>query len=139
MKKLLLATVASAAMATAVSADDVKIGVFLGFTGPIESLVAQMGPGAEAAIAEVSASGSFMNGSTVTAIRADTTCVDAGAATAAAERLITSDKVSGIVGGGYRGCRDDCSCNYSNFDKCCYAKWNGNDITFSDITSSFNN
>ena len=49
MKKLLLATVASAAMATAVSADDVKIGVFLGFTGPIESLVAQMGPGAEAA------------------------------------------------------------------------------------------
>ena len=73
MKKLLLATVASAAMATAVSADDVKIGVFLGFTGPIESLVAQMGPGAEAAIAEVSASGSFMNGSTVTAIRADTT------------------------------------------------------------------
>ena len=103
MKKLLLATVASAAMATAVSADDVKIGVFLGFTGPIESLVAQMGPGAEAAIAEVSASGSFMNGSTVTAIRADTTCVDAGAATAAAERLITSDKVSGIVGGDCSG------------------------------------
>ena len=103
MKKLLLATVASAAMATAVSADDVKIGVFLGFTGPIESLVAQMGPGAEAAIAEVSASGSFMNGSTVTAVRADTTCVDAGAATAAAERLITSDKVSGIVGGDCSG------------------------------------
>ena len=103
MRKLLLATVASAAMATAVSADDVKIGVFLGFTGPIESLVAQMGPGAEAAIAEVSASGAFMNGSTVTAIRADTTCVDAGAATAAAERLITSDKVSGIVGGDCSG------------------------------------
>jgi branched-chain amino acid transport system substrate-binding protein len=103
MKKLLLATVASAAMATAVSADDVKIGVFLGFTGPIESLVANMGPSAEAAIAEVSASGSFMNGSTVTAIRADTTCVDAGAATSAAERLITSDKVSGIIGGDCSG------------------------------------
>jgi branched-chain amino acid transport system substrate-binding protein len=103
MKKLLLATVASAAMATAASADDVKIGVFLGFTGPIESLVAQMAPGAEAAIAEVSASGKFMGGSTVTAVRADTTCVDAAAATAAAERLITSDGVSGIVGGDCSG------------------------------------
>ena len=103
MKKLLLATVASVAMATAVSADDVKIGVFLGYTGPIESLVAKMGPAAEEAIAEVSASGTFMNGSTVTAVKADTTCVDASAATAAAERLITSDKVSGIVGGDCSG------------------------------------
>tara|TARA_B100000787_G_scaffold86054_2_gene63505 strand:- start:4074 stop:5246 length:1173 start_codon:yes stop_codon:yes gene_type:complete len=103
MKKFLLATVASAAMVTAAHADDVKIGVFLGFTGPIESLVAEMGPGAELAIAEISASGKFMNGSTVTAVRADTTCVDAGAATAAAERLITSDKVSGIVGGDCSG------------------------------------
>jgi len=103
MKKFLLATVASAAMVTAAHADDVKIGVFLGFTGPNESLVAEMGPGAELAIAEISASGKFMNGSTVTAVRADTTCVDAGAATAAAERLITSDKVSGIVGGDCSG------------------------------------
>lgn len=103
MKNLLLATVASAAMATAASAEDVKIGVFLGFTGPIESLVAQMGPGAEAAIAEVSASGKFMGGSTATAVRADTTCVDAAAAGAAAERLITSDGVAGIVGGDCSG------------------------------------
>src|SRR5690606_15557633 len=34
----------------------------------------------------------------VTAVRADGTCIDAGAATAAAERLITSDGVAGIVG-----------------------------------------
>jgi branched-chain amino acid transport system substrate-binding protein len=103
MKKLLLATVASAAMATAVSADDVKIGVFLGFTGPLESLVLHMGPGAEAAIDEVSNSGKFMNGSKVISVRADTTCIDSGAATAAAERLITSDKVNGIVGGDCSG------------------------------------
>jgi branched-chain amino acid transport system substrate-binding protein len=103
MKKLLLATVASAAMATAVSADDVKIGVFLGFTGPLESLVLHMGPGAEAAIDEVSNSGKFMNGSKVISVRADTTCIDSGAATAAAERLITSDKVTGIVGGDCSG------------------------------------
>ncbi len=103
MRKLLLATVASAAMATAVSADDVKIGVFLGFTGPLESLVLHMGPGAEAAIDEVSNSGKFMNGKKVISVRADTTCIDSGAATAAAERLITSDKVNGIVGGDCSG------------------------------------
>ncbi|GLQ33943.1 branched-chain amino acid ABC transporter substrate-binding protein [Amylibacter marinus] len=104
MRKLLLTSVAVlGTTASLAMADDVKIGVFLGFTGPIESLVAQMAPGAEAAIAEVSASGKFMGGNTVSAVRADTTCVDAAAATAAAERLITSDKVSGIVGGDCSG------------------------------------
>ena len=103
MKKLLLASTAVAMTAGVAQAEDIKIGVFLGFTGPIESLVAEMAPGAELAISEVSASGALLGGSTVTAVRADTTCVDAGAATAAAERLITSDGVSGIVGGDCSG------------------------------------
>jgi branched-chain amino acid transport system substrate-binding protein len=81
----------------------VKIGVLLGYTGPIESLVAQMAPAAELAITEVSDSGKFMGGSKVESVRADTTCVDAAAATAAAERLITSDMVAGIVGGDCSG------------------------------------
>ena len=102
MKKLLMNS-AACLLAGAASADDVKIGVFLGLTGPIESLVAQMAPGAETAIAEVSASGKLLGGKSVSAVRADTTCVDAAAATAAAERLITSDKVSGIVGGDCSG------------------------------------
>lgn len=103
MKKLLTATAATALMAGAASAEDIKIGVFLGFTGPIESLVAEMAPGAEFAISEVDASGKLLGGSSVTAVRADTTCIDAGAATAAAERLITADGVSGIVGGDCSG------------------------------------
>ena len=103
MRKLLLASTAVAMTAGVAQAEDIKIGVFLGFTGPIESLVAEMAPGAELAISEVSASGALLGGSTVTAVRADTTCVDAGAATAAAERLITSDGVSGIVGGDCSG------------------------------------
>jgi len=82
-------------VASTASAEDIKIGVFLGLTGPLESLVANMAPGAEAAIAEVSASGMLLDGSTVTPVRADTTCVDAAAATAAIERLIPSDKVAG--------------------------------------------
>lgn len=86
-------------------ADDhaVKVGVFLGFTGPIESLVAQMAPGAELAISEVNDSGKFMGGKGVVGVRADTTCVDAAAATAAAENLITAEGVSGIVGGDCSG------------------------------------
>ncbi|MCH2164202.1 MAG: ABC transporter substrate-binding protein [Marinovum sp.] len=106
MKKLLLASAASALVAGAATAGghaDVKIGVFLGFTGPIESLVAEMGPAAEMAISEVNGAGTFLGGKSVEAIRGDTTCVDAAAATATAERLITSDGVSGIVGGDCSG------------------------------------
>jgi branched-chain amino acid transport system substrate-binding protein len=104
MKNLFKTTVASLALvAGAASAEEVKIGVFLGYTGPIESLVAHMAPGAETAIAEASASGKFMGGSTIVPVRADTTCVDAAAATAAIERLITADKVAGVVGGDCSG------------------------------------
>jgi len=39
-----------------------------------------------------------MDGATVTSVRADSTCVDAAAATTAAERLITAEGVNGIVG-----------------------------------------
>ena len=105
MKKTLMTSALALSLGTAAFADGhaVKIGVFLGFTGPIESLVAEMAPGAELAIEEVAASGKFMDGKTVEAVRADTTCVDAAAATAAAERLITADGVSGIVGGDCSG------------------------------------
>ena len=82
------------------SADnEIKIGVILGFTGPIESLAPVMAKSAEMAMDEVNKSGNFMNGSSqLIPVRADSTCVDAAAAQAAAERLITSDKVSAIMG-----------------------------------------
>ncbi|MGB0799034.1 MAG: ABC transporter substrate-binding protein, partial [Planktomarina sp.] len=98
MKKLLLASTAVAMIGGAAAAEDIKIGVILGFTGPIESLTPSMGDAAELAMAEVSASGKLLGGSTVSSVRADSTCVDAGAATTAAERLITSDGVKGIMG-----------------------------------------
>ncbi len=102
MKKLLLATAASALLATGALAGshvkEVKIGVIIGFTGPIESLAPAMGSAAEQAMAEVTASGAFLGGSKVTGIRGDSTCIDSAAAQAAAERLITSDGVSAIMG-----------------------------------------
>jgi branched-chain amino acid transport system substrate-binding protein len=62
-----------------------------------------MGPAAEMAVAEVNEAGGILDGAEVTAITADSTCIDAAAATAAAERLITSDGVKGIVGGDCSG------------------------------------
>ncbi len=106
MKKFLVTTTALMGLtagATMAAADEVKIGVLLGFTGPLESLIAQMAPGAELAIKEVSDSGKLLGGSTVVPVRGDSTCVDAAAASAAAERLITSDKVNGIVGAACSG------------------------------------
>ncbi|MEZ5755311.1 MAG: ABC transporter substrate-binding protein [Paracoccaceae bacterium] len=97
MKKLLLATAATALVAGAASAQDVKLGVLLGFTGPLESITPAMGAGADLAIKEINDSGKFALG-TASAVRGDSTCVDAAAATAAAERLVTADGVVGIVG-----------------------------------------
>ncbi|BDW85478.1 ABC transporter substrate-binding protein [Roseicyclus marinus] len=99
MKKILLASAATLALTGASQAQEsISLGVILGFTGPLESLAPGMASGAELAIAEVSGSGLLLGGTTVTPVRGDSTCIDASAATAAAERLITSDGVSGIVG-----------------------------------------
>lgn len=101
MKRLLLASAATALCTSAAFADghgEVKIGIILGFTGPIESLTQQMAGGAEIAMAEVTDSGLLLGGSTVTPVRGDSTCVDAAAATSVAEQQITGDGVKAIMG-----------------------------------------
>jgi branched-chain amino acid transport system substrate-binding protein len=97
MKKLLLASAASLIAGTA-AAEDVPIGVILGFTGPIESLTPMMAESAELAMQEVNESGNFLDGMTLVPVRADSTCIDSAAATAAAERLITNDGIVAIMG-----------------------------------------
>ncbi len=102
MKKLLLATALTAVGTGASFADghatDIKLGVALGFTGPLETLAPPIADGAELAISEVNASGLLLDSAKVTPVRVDTTCADAAAATAAVERLVTADRVAGIVG-----------------------------------------
>ena len=71
MKKLLCATAVAALSAAAAQAEDIKIGVILGFTGPLESITPHMAAGAEMAMKEVSDSGKLLDGSTVTPVRAD--------------------------------------------------------------------
>ncbi|NSX55292.1 ABC transporter substrate-binding protein [Parasulfitobacter algicola] len=102
MKKLLMATALTAVTATGAFAaghsEEIKLGIILGFTGPIESLTPPMAAGAELAMQEATESGLLLGGATVTPVRADSTCIDSAAATTAAERLITSDGVKGIMG-----------------------------------------
>jgi branched-chain amino acid transport system substrate-binding protein len=100
MKKILLAGLSSVAlMASATAhAEDVKLGVILGFTGPIESLTPSMAASAELAMQEISTSGALLGGMTVSSVRADSTCIDAAAAVTAAERLISAEGVAAIVG-----------------------------------------
>ena len=76
MKKLLSASVALAMMATPVFAADVKLGIILGYTGPIESLTPDMAMGAELAISEANESGEFMDGINISSVRGDSTCID---------------------------------------------------------------
>jgi branched-chain amino acid transport system substrate-binding protein len=97
MKKTLISFVLSIFIIFPVFADNVKIGIILGFTGPIESLAPVMAKSAEMAINEVNKSGKFSHGK-IDSVRGDSTCVDAAAAQAAAERLITSEKVNAIMG-----------------------------------------
>ncbi|WP_372425094.1 ABC transporter substrate-binding protein [Salinarimonas chemoclinalis] len=100
MKKLIAATAFAALVtAPALAQDDgIPVGIILGFTGPLESIMPNMGNAAELAFTEASESGQLLGGRTLNVIRADSTCIDAAAATAAAERLITSDEVVALMG-----------------------------------------
>ena len=89
---------ALAALAAPARADEIPMGILLGFTGPIESLTPSMAASAELAWKEASDSGQLLNGSTIKPIHADNKCIDTAVATAAAERLVTSDRVAGIMG-----------------------------------------
>lgn len=96
MKKLLLSAVAAMTVPS-LAAAEVKIGVILGYTGPIESLTGPMADASDVAFAEANASGIFLGGETVVGVRADSTCVDSAAATAAAEGLV-ADGIAAIMG-----------------------------------------
>jgi branched-chain amino acid transport system substrate-binding protein len=99
MKRILLATAAYAVLATAASAQDTaKVGVILGFSGPLESITPGMAASAELAMKEASDSGKLPGGLTLTPVRADSTCIDAAAATTAATNLVTNEGVAAIMG-----------------------------------------
>ena len=97
MKKLFIAAFIFASTFTTNTLAEVKMGIILGFTGPIESLTPAMAASAELAFKEASDSGSLLGGEKISVIRADSTCVDSAAATAAAEGVIAQG-VAAIMG-----------------------------------------
>jgi branched-chain amino acid transport system substrate-binding protein len=97
MKKLFIAAFIFVATFTTNSFAEIKVGIILGFTGPIESLTPAMAASAELAFKEASDSGSLLGGETITPVRADSTCVDSAAAQSAAEGLV-SEGVAAIMG-----------------------------------------
>jgi branched-chain amino acid transport system substrate-binding protein len=98
MKRILLATAATAALAGAAAAEPANIGIILGFTGPLESITPGMAASAELALKEATDSGKLPAGITLNPVRGDSTCIDAAAATTAATNLITGENVAAIVG-----------------------------------------
>jgi branched-chain amino acid transport system substrate-binding protein len=98
-KTLTLAAAATTlvAAAPAIAQDTgATIGFIGGFTGPIESLTPPIFAGAELVVQQVNEQGGILGGE-LNLISADGAC-DATAAAAAADKLINSDNVTGIVG-----------------------------------------
>jgi branched-chain amino acid transport system substrate-binding protein len=97
MKKFILAAIISLSTVSTATLAEIKVGIILGFTGPIESLTPAMRDGAKLAFLEASNSGDLLNGETFAINIQDSTCVDAAAATAAAESMV-ADGVVAIMG-----------------------------------------
>jgi len=94
MKKLILTAFLFVSIISTNVLADIKMGIILGFTGPIESLTPAMAGSAELAFKEASDSGSLLGGKRISVERADSTCVDSAAATTAAEGLVSGGVVA---------------------------------------------
>ena len=94
MRKIVLAAFLFVSTISTNLLADIKMGIILGFTGPIESLTPAMAASAELAFKEASDSGSLLGGKSISVERADSTCVDSAAATSAAEGLVSSGVVA---------------------------------------------
>ncbi len=94
MKKLILAAFLFVSTMSTSTLADIKMGIILGFTGPIESLTPAMAASAELAFKEASDSGKLLGGEKISVERADSTCVDSAAATSAAEGLVANGVVA---------------------------------------------
>lgn len=101
MRKLEIALASALAVvalgASSASADDINIGVLLGFSGPLETLAPPIAAGAELAMKNIDDQGGTKYGKLVP-VRDDSTCADATAAANAADRLINTKHVLAIVG-----------------------------------------
>ena len=94
MRKIVLAAFLFVSTISTNLLADIKMGIILGFTGPIESLTPAMAAAAELAFKEASDSGSLLGGKSISVERADSTWGDSAAATSAAEGLVSGGVVA---------------------------------------------
>jgi branched-chain amino acid transport system substrate-binding protein len=94
-----LATIAALAVtaAPAAFAEDVKLGVLLAYTGPLEAMAPPIGEAAQLVGTHVNEQGGILDGQ-LAFVTGDDTCTDATSASNAADRLVNSDNVTAIVG-----------------------------------------
>jgi branched-chain amino acid transport system substrate-binding protein len=94
---ILTSALAAAALVAPAQAEDTKLGILLGFTGPLEALAPPIGAGAELAWQQVNEQGGLLDGQIVP-VQGDSTCADATAAANTADRLVNAEGVLAIVG-----------------------------------------
>ncbi len=96
--KILGLAVAASVLGLAVPAlaEDVKLGILGDLTGPIESLAPPIVAGAQLAFDHVNAQGGLLGGQIVT-VTGDSAC-DPSVAGPAADKLVNTDQVTGMVG-----------------------------------------
>jgi len=97
MKKLFITAIMSVSLLMTSAFAEIKVGIILGFTGPIESLTPAMRDSAKLAFQEASDSGALLGGETITVLEGDSTCVDSAAAQSVAEGQV-SQGVAAIMG-----------------------------------------
>jgi branched-chain amino acid transport system substrate-binding protein len=93
---LAVAAIALGAAAPAL-AEDVKLGILGDITGPIESLAPPIVAGAQLAFDHVNAQGGILGGGKIVTVTGDSAC-DPSVAGPAADKLVNTDQVTGIVG-----------------------------------------
>lgn len=94
---ILTSALAAAAFVAPAQAEDTKLGILLGFTGPLEALAPPIAAGAELAWQEVNDQGGLLDGQIIP-VQGDSTCADATAAANTADRLVNTDGVLAIMG-----------------------------------------
>lgn len=99
LKRILSLTVAASVLGAAVPAlaEDVKLGILGDVTGPIESLAPPIVAGAQLAFDHVNAQGGILDGGKIVSVTGDSAC-DPSVAGPAADKLVNTDQVTGIVG-----------------------------------------
>jgi len=94
MIKLFIAASMSLSLLMTSAFAEIKVGIILGFTGPIESLTPAMRDSAKLAFQEASDSGALLGGETITVLEGDSTCVDSAAAQSVAEGQVSQGVVA---------------------------------------------